>query len=384
MHNFDEYSENGFVATLGTKEPLSLSNGQDLYNFKIAYQTYGKINKDKSNVILLCHALTGDQFASDKHPVTKKDGWWSSIIGSGKILDTDKYFVICSNILAGCMGSTGPKEKSEKTGKPWLLDFPVITVDDMVLAQNMLLEYLEIEKLFCVIGGSMGGMQVLKWATTFKEKVFCAIPIATSYRLSPQNIAFNEVGRQAITADPNWHGGDYQFHNTTPRKGLAIARMGAHVTYLSQEALQRKFGRNLQDKSSFSYNFGTDFQIESYLKHQGYSFVDRFDANSYLYITKAMDYFDLACDYDGKLSNAFVKNNVKFCVFSFSSDWLFPPHESKVLVKAMNAAGAKVSYAEIESDKGHDAFLLNEPDFHSTLKGFITSSALEYGIVEND
>jgi homoserine O-acetyltransferase len=379
MINFNNDKNCGFRAVFD--EGLTLQSGKQLESFNVAYQTFGKLNKEKSNAILLFHALTGDQFASGEHPVTKKKGWWEDIIGSKKILDTDKYFIICANVLGGCMGSSGPKEINKKTNKPWLLDFPVITVKDMVHAQKKLIDWLGIEKLFCVIGGSMGGMLALSWATEYKETTNCAIIIASSYRLSPQNIAFNEVGRQAIMADPNWCKGDYESKNKKPKNGLALARMEAHITYLSKQALQRKFGRNLQDKEFLSYDFSTDFQIESYLKHQGFSFVDRFDANSYLYITKAMDYFDLQKDYNGKLADAFLDNDVKFCVFSFSSDWLFPTSESKELVKAMNLAGAKVSFAEIQSDKGHDAFLLDEPDFFGSLEGFLDSSAKEYGVL---
>ena len=278
------------------------------------------------------------------------------------------------------MGTTGPKETDPKTGKPYGLDFPVITIADMVRAQAMLLDHLGIGDIFCVTGGSMGGMQVLQWAAAYPDRVFSAIPIATGARHSAQNIAFHEVGRQAIMADPNWHGGAYLDHGTHPAKGLAVARMAAHITYLSEAALHRKFGRNLQDRDTLAYGFDAEFQIESYLRHQGFTFVDRFDANSYLYITRAMDYFDLAADYGGALANAFKGTKTRFCVVSFTSDWLFPTEENKRIVHALNAAAANVSFVEIDTDKGHDAFLLDEPEMLATLQGFIGSAAEQRGL----
>ena len=358
---------------------LTLDNGSVLDSLTLAYRTYGTLNGDKSNAILICHALTGDHHPSGANPLTGRAGWWDNMVGPGKPIDTDRYFVICQNVIGGCAGSTGPSSL-RADGKPYGLDFPVITIGDMVRAQNVLLDRLEIPDLFCVIGGSMGGMQVLQWAAAHGERVFSAIPIATAARHSSQNIAFHEVGRQAILADPDWHGGNYAAENTAPRKGLAVARMAAHITYLSEAALQRKFGRNLQDRDQLSYGFEADFQIESYLRHQGISFVDRFDANSYLYITRAMDYFDLAADYGGTLADAFANTKARFCVVSFTSDWLFPTGESISLVRALNAAGANVSFVEIESDKGHDAFLLDEPEMEQTIIGFLNAAALARGL----
>ena len=358
---------------------LTLDNGSVLDTLTLAYRTYGTLNDNKSNAILICHALTGDHHPSGANPLTGRAGWWDNMVGPGKPIDTDRYFVICQNVIGGCAGSTGPSSQ-RADGTPYGLDFPVITIGDMVRAQNVLLDRLKIPDLFCVIGGSMGGMQVLQWAAAHGERVFSAIPIATAARHSSQNIAFHEVGRQAILADPDWHGGNYAAENTAPRKGLAVARMAAHITYLSEAALQRKFGRNLQDRDRLSYGFEADFQIESYLRHQGISFVDRFDANSYLYITRAMDYFDLAADFGGTLADAFANTKARFCVVSFTSDWLFPTSESISLVRALNAAGANVSFVEIESDKGHDAFLLDEPEMEQTIIGFLNAAAMERGL----
>jgi homoserine O-acetyltransferase/O-succinyltransferase len=356
-------------------EPLVLQSGEVLHNVTVAYQTYGQLNADKSNVIVLCHALTGDQYVCGQHPVTGKPGWWGDIVGPGKIIDTDRFFAICANVLGGCMGSTGPKENNPATRKPWGLGFPVITIRDMVAAQAKLLDYLGIENVLCVVGGSMGAMQAMEWAHRYPHRVYAAVPIAGSYRHSAQNIAFHEVGRQAIMADPDWSQGNYLDVGTVPKRGLAVARMAAHITYLSETALHRKFGRRLQDRTALTYGFDADFQVESYLRHQGYTFVDRFDANSYLYITRAMDYFDLASENGGVLANAFRGTPVRFCLISFTSDWLFPTAESRAIVHALNAVAANVSFVEIESDKGHDAFLLDEPDFHQTLRGFIDGCA---------
>ncbi|HXU57233.1 MAG TPA: homoserine O-acetyltransferase, partial [Verrucomicrobiae bacterium] len=345
-----------------------------------AYQTYGKLNAARSNAILVCHALTGDQFLIGENPVTGRAGWWEQMVGPGRPLDTDRYFIICSNVLGGCMGTTGPRDTNPATGRPFGLGFPVITVADMVRAQKLLIEHLGIDQLFCVTGGSMGGMQVLQWAAAYPENVFAAIPIAAAARHSAQNIAFHEVGRQAIMADPDWCGGDYLLQGRNPARGLAVARMAAHITYLSEQALHRKFGRTLQDRNRVTYGFDADFQVESYLRHQGSSFVDRFDANSYLYITRAMDYFDMAAEKGGVLANAFRGTPVRFCLFSFTSDWLFPTRESRAVVQALNAVAANVSFVEIETDKGHDAFLLDEPEFETTLRGFLSGSAERRGI----
>jgi homoserine O-acetyltransferase len=361
-------------------EPLPLDCGRALAPFEIAYRTYGTLNANRSNAILVCHALTGDQHVASHHPITGKPGWWETIVGSKKPVDTDRYFVICANVLGGCMGSSGPASINEATGRPWGLDFPVITINDMVRAQARLLDYLGIADLFCVIGGSMGGMQVLEWCASFGDRVFSAVPVATAPRHSSQNIAFHEVGRQAVMADPEWRGGRYLEEGTNPSKGLAVARMAAHITYLSDEALHRKFGRSLQNRAKITFGFDADFQVESYLRYQGISFVDRFDANSYLYITRAMDYFDLAADCGGVLANAFSGTKTRFCVVSFTSDWLYPTRESRAIVQALNAVAANVSFVEIESDKGHDAFLLDEPELFDTVHGFLDAAAERRGL----
>lgn len=366
--------------TFGPGEPLALDCGVQLSPFTIAYETYGTLNAAKSNVVLVCHALTGDHHAASENPVSGKPGWWDSMIGPGKPIDTDRFYVICQNVIGSCMGTTGPKEVNPRTGKPYGLTFPVITIADMVRAQAMCLDQLGIRDLFCVIGGSMGGMQVLQWASAYPDRVFSAVPMATAARHSAQNIAFHEVGRQAIMADPDWRDGDYLSAGVVPKKGLAVARMAAHITYLSEPALHRKFGRNLQDREKVTFGFDADFQVESYLRHQGSSFVDRFDANSYLYITRAMDYFDLAADHGGVLANAFRNTKTRFCLFSFTSDWLFPTLGNRQVVHALNAAAANVSFVEIETDKGHDAFLLDEPELFATLTGFISSAAEQRGL----
>ena len=370
----------GHRLVLGETDPLQLASGQMLGPFTVAYQTYGTLNDDKSNAILVCHALTGDQYVAETHPVTGKDGWWGTIVGAGRTIDTNKYFVICINVLGGCMGTAGPKDIDPRTGDPFGLNFPVITITDMVAAQKRVIEHLGITKLFAVIGGSMGAMQALEWASRYPEMVFCAIPIAGAARHSAQNIAFHEVGRQAIMADPNWCGGAYYDQDVDPERGLAVARMAAHITYLSDSALHRKFGRNLQDRPEITFGFDADFQIESYLRHQGRSFVERFDANSYLYITRAMDYFDLAAEHDGILAHAFRDTKVRFCVVSFSSDWLYPTVESRTVVHALNAVAANVSFLEVHTDKGHDAFLLDEPVLHETLSGFIDGTIRHSGL----
>ena len=370
----------GDVATFPDSAPLPLDCGVSLGPFSVAYKTYGTLNADKSNAVLVCHALTGDQYCASPNPVTGREGWWTSMIGPGKPVDTDRYFVICSNVLGGCMGSSGPSMSNPKTGKPYGIDFPVITIADIVRAQARLVDHLGITQLFCVIGGSMGGMQVIEWAARYKDRVFCAIPIATAARHSSQNIAFHEVGRQAVMADPDWRAGRYLEEGTVPRKGLAVARMAAHITYLSEEALHRKFGRALQARDVKTFSFDADFQVESYLRHQGLGFVERFDANSYLYITRAMDYFDLPADYDGKLANAFRGTQSRFCCASFTSDWLYPTRENRQIVQALNAVAANVSFVEIDSDKGHDAFLLNEPEFLATIGGFMNANARRRGL----
>jgi homoserine O-acetyltransferase/O-succinyltransferase len=368
------------VARFGRDRPLRMDAGVDLAPLSVAYQTYGVLNAAKSNAVLVCHALTGDQHVASRNPVTGKSGWWETMIGPGKPIDTDRFFVICANVVGGCMGTTGPASTNPATGKPYGLDLPVVTIADMVRAQAMLIDHLGIETLFCVAGGSMGGMQVLQWAASFPDRVFSALPIATAARHSSQNIAFHEVGRQAIMADPDWRGGRYLVEGVSPSKGLAVARMAAHITYLSENALHRKFGRKLQDRAERTFSFDADFQIESYLRHQGSIFVERFDANSYLFMTRAMDYFDLAADYGGSLARAFKDAKTRFCVVSFTSDWLFPTADSRAIVHALNAGGASVSFVEIETDKGHDAFLLDEPDLIATTRGFIDSAARARGL----
>jgi homoserine O-acetyltransferase len=361
-------------------EPLRLDCQQQLAPFRIAYKTYGTLNADKSNVILVAHALTGDQYVASPHPVTGKPGWWETMVGPGKPIDTDRFFIVCPNVLGGCMGSTGPASLNPKTGKHWAVDFPVITIGDMVDAQVRLIDRLGIDQLFCAIGGSMGGMQVLEWAARHPQRVYTAVPIATAAWHSSQNIAFHEVGRQAVMADPNWRQGRYLEQATEPRNGLAVARMAAHITYLSEEALQRKFGRSLQDLAAKTFSFNADFQVESYLRHQGSTFVDRFDANSYLYITRAIDYFDLAAEHGDVLANAFKDTRTRFCVVSFTSDWLYPTRESREIVHALNAVAANVSFVEIESDKGHDAFLLEEPELFAAIRGFLNAAAVKRGL----
>ena len=364
----------------GPDRPLALDSGVTLSPLQIAYQTYGTLNAARSNAVLICHALTGDQHVANIHPVTGKPGWWETLIGPGKPIDTERYFVICPNVLGACMGTTGPASINPATGQVWGLDFPVITIRDMVRAQAMLIDHLGIDTLFAVVGGSMGGMQVLQWAASYPERVFAALPIACATRHSAQNIAFDEVGRQAVMADPEWRKGRYLIEGTSPHRGLAVARMSAHITYLSDAALHRKFGRKYQDRDNPTFSFDADFEVESYLRYQGSTFVERFDANSYLYLTRAMDYFDLAADCDGVVANAFKGTKTRFCVISFTSDWLFPTSDSRAIVHALNAGGARVSFAEVVTDKGHDAFLLEEPELFAIVRGFLDSAAQARGI----
>ena len=362
------------IKTLIVKKPLTLDCGRVISDFPIAYETYGKLNEKKDNAILIFHALTGDQFVTGKNPVTNKDGWWTYAVGSGKAINTDKYFLICANVIGGCMGSFGPSHIDPETKEAFGTKFPVITINDMVNAQVNLLDHFKINQLFSVIGGSMGGMQVLQFVSNFPDKAKTAIPIACTSSHSAQNIAFNELGRQSIMADSDWKEGNYQNQNLNPGKGLSVARMAAHITYLSKKGLENKFGRKLQERDDLKFGFDADFQIESYLRHQGSVFVDRFDANSYLYITRAMDYFDLPRKFGGNLSKAFEKTKTKFFIISFTSDWLYPTQENKDIVIALNSIGADVGFAEIESDKGHDSFLLDVPDFLNVLKNFVDKS----------
>jgi homoserine O-acetyltransferase len=368
---------------------IVLDCGTTLRQHTVAYRTYGTLNADCSNAILVCHALTGDQYVAEAHPITGKPGWWDNVVGPGRPIDTNRFFVICPNVLGGCMGSTGPLSNRELPdgtliAEPWGTDFPAVAIRDMVRAQKRLIEHLGIERLFAVIGGSMGGMQVLQWAATYPEAVFAALPIATASYHSAQNIAFHEVGRQAIFADPDWRGGHYWRSGRIPARGLAVARMCAHITYLSEEALTRKFGRRLQNAPKGHIEainlFGEMFEVESYLRHQGSTFVQRFDANSYLTITRAMDYFDLTADCGGDLTAAFRGSRTRFLLVSFSSDWLFPTSQSRAVARALNRAGANVSFVEFPTDKGHDAFLLDEPDFHRTLAGFLRGCAAHAGL----
>lgn len=356
---------------LGADTPLDLDCGVALAPVTLAYRTYGRLNAEKSNAVLICHALTGDQYVAETHPVTGKPGWWHRLVGPGKVIDTERYFVICANVIGGCMGSTGPREVNPASGAVWGLDFPVTTIADMVRAQVLLIDSLGIDKLFAVIGGSMGAMQALEWAARYPRRLYACAPIAGAARHTAQNIAFHEVGRQAVMADPDWDGGNYPAAGLLPARGLAVARMTAHITYLSEAALHRKFGRRLQDRQSVTFGFDADFQVESYLRHQGRSFVQRFDANSYLYLTRAMDYFDLEADYGKPLPAIFKDTDVRFCLVSFTSDWLFPTAESRRLTRALTAAGANVSFVEVASDAGHDAFLLDEPEFINVVGGFL-------------
>ena len=351
--------------------PLRLDGGVLLSPVEIAYETYGTLAADGGNAILICHALTGDQHVASTHPRTGKPGWWTRMVGPGKPIDPARDFVICSNVLGSCMGSSGPASVNPATGRPWGMAFPVITIRDMVRAQALLLDHLGVGRLKAVVGGSMGGMQALSWPATFPDRVAAAVVIASTARHTAQNIAFHEVGRQAIMADPTWAGGDY-YVGEPPAAGLAVARMAAHITYLSEAGLTEKFGRRLQAREAKSFGFDADFQVESYLRHQGLSFVDRFDANSYLYITRAMDYFDLAEEHGGLLANAFRASDARFCLVSFDTDWLYPTIESRSIVSALNAAGAPVSFVELSSPYGHDAFLLEAPEMNRVVDGFLT------------
>jgi homoserine O-acetyltransferase len=361
-------------------EGLTLDCGRHLKTLTLAYRTYGALNPARSNAILICHALTGDQYVAEPNPETGKPGWWNMLVGPGKPVDTDKYFVVCTNVLGGCMGSTGPRSPHEEDPeRPWGTDFPPVTINDMVRAQKIFIDHLGITRLFAVIGGSMGGMQVLSWAALYPAQVFAAVPVAAAAYHSAQNIAFHEIGRQAIAADPFFYGGRYWSEGVRPERGLAVARMTAHITYVSEEALTRKFGRKLQAASELSA-LSDRFEVESYLQYQGSSFVRRFDANSYLTITRAMDLFDLAAEHGGLLADAFKGSKTRFLLVSFSSDWLFPTAQSRSIARALNHVAANVSFVEIKSDKGHDAFLLDEPDFHRTLRGFLSGCAEHAGL----
>ncbi len=355
---------------------LPLECGRNFGPITLAYETYGKSSPAKDNAILILHAFSGDAHAAGfNHPHERHPGWWDIMIGPGKAFDTSQYFVICSNVIGGCKGSTGPSSINPQTGRPYALSFPMVTIHDMVNAQRALIDHLGIDQLLCVVGGSMGGMQVLQWVVSYPERVRLAIPIATTSKLSSQSIAFNEVGRQAIQSDPHWKEGEF-YGKPIPRRGLAIARMIGHITYLSEKSMHQKFGRKLQDKAEYGYDFRADFQVESYLRYKGDHFVDRFDANSYLYISKAMDYFDLAQPY-GSIEQAFANVKAKFLVISFSSDWLFPSHQSKEIVSACRHVGAEAIYTEIQTDYGHDAFLLESEQLTSLITNFLTHGRKE-------
>ena len=362
-------------------EPLKLDCGRELKEVNVRYETAGTLNEAGTNAILIDHALTGDAHVCGKHdPEDPKPGWWDTMIGPGKGIDTDKYFVICSNVLGGCSGTTGPLSIDPDTGKPYNLTFPVITVADMVRAQKALIDHLGIKKLLAVVGGSMGGMQVLEWAVAYPDMMKCVIPIATTTRMSAQGIAFDWIGREAIQSDPEWHDGNYRQADANPARGLAVARMIAHITYLSDESMTRKFGRNLQDRESYSFDFAHDFAVESYLEHQGRRFVERFDANSYCYITRSTDYFDLTAHADGDLVKALEPVQADFLVVSFSSDWLFPPADSHELVRGLLRNRKKVSYSNIQSGYGHDAFLLEVETLGRLIRDFLGNQMRE---VEN-
>jgi len=355
--------------TFAVDEPMPLDSGETLGPITLAYETYGQLNAEHSNAILILHALSGDAHAAGLNSAGKL-GWWDECIGPGKAFDTDKYLVICSNVLGGCQGSTGPSSINPETGKPYGLHFPVITVGDMVRAQRHLIDYLGIKKLLALAGGSMGGMQALQWAVSYPERVCAALPLATTARHSPMLIALSEVGRQAIYADGNWNHGDY-YDGPRPNTGLALARMIGHITYLSEKSMREKFGRGLQDRDEVGYDFGPpDFQVESYLRYKGDSFVERFDANSYLYITKAMDYFDLVSDH-GSLVEAFKGVRSRFLVVSYSGDWLFPTHQSKEMVRALQANGVVTTFCELASEYGHDAFLLDDEQLRHAIREFL-------------
>ena len=349
-------------------KPLPLESGQTLTTYRIAYETYGELNKEKNNAILICHALSGDAHAAGYHKGDERPGWWDNAIGPGKGFDTSKFFIICSNVIGGCKGTTGPASTDPATGRPYGIRFPVVTIKDMVNAQRTLVDHLGIDQLFAVAGGSMGGMQVLQWSITFPERMKRALVIASSAYSSPQQIAFNAVGRKAIISDPEWAEGDY-YGKSPPSNGLALARMIGHITYLSDESMYSKFGRRLQDKETIGYDFNTDFQVESYLSHQGDSFVKRFDANSYLYITKAIDYFDLS--EEDSLIKGLSRVRSSTLVISVSSDWLYPPYQSQEIVTALSANNVKVKYAEIKSNYGHDAFLVEPGQLNYHLRQFL-------------
>lgn len=354
--------------TFTEDEPLTLKSGAQLGPVTLAYETYGTLNRDKSNAILIFHALTGDANAAGWHEGASKPGWWDSMIGPGKAFDTDKYFMICANVVGSCKGSTGPASINPKTNEPYGLNFPLITIEDMVNTQKYLVDYLKIEKLLCCAGGSMGGLLALQWSILYPDTVESCILVATNYKHTAQQIALHEVSRQAIMSDPNWNKGDY-YGKKPPATGLTLSRMIGHITYMSEESMEKKFGRRLQNKEKVGYEFSTDFEVESYLQYRGSSFVDEFDANSYLYLSKALDYFDLCGDQ--KLTDVLKGIKAEFLIVTFSSDWLYPSYQSKELVKALKFNNVDVSYLEIESNYGHDAFLVEVENQSKLVKHFL-------------
>ncbi len=352
-------------------EGLKLQCGQLLAPIALRYETYGTLSPDADNAILIEHALSGDAHVAGYYSESdEKPGWWDTMVGPGKTFDTNKYFIVCSNVIGGCSGSTGPGSMNPATGTRYGMDFPFVTIADMVHAQKKLMDHLGIRKWLCVAGGSMGGMQVLRWALLYPDCMESIIPIATTSRISAQSIAFNWVGREAIMSDPEWNGGHY---TDQPDRGLAIARMLAHITYLSEESMRRKFGRKLQSATDYSFDFDKDFSVESYLEHQGMRFVDRFDANAYLYITRAIDYFDVADKSNGDLAKGLAPIQCKTLVVSFSSDWLFPPEQSREMVRGMLKNGLDVTYCNIKSSYGHDAFLLEDDTLGRLISNFLAN-----------
>ncbi|MBI3697843.1 MAG: homoserine O-acetyltransferase [Acidobacteria bacterium] len=353
-------------------DSLSLDCGETLAPVTVAYETYGELNRDKSNAILVLHAFSGDAHAAGISHETGKPGWWDNMIGPHKAFDTTRYFVLCSNILGGCRGTTGPGSVNPATGRPYGAGFPVITVPDMVRLQKKLIDHLGIRRLLSLSGGSMGGMQALQWAVEYPEAVVSAIPIASTFRHSAQQIAFNEVGRMAVMSDPDWKGGDY-YDSDPPARGLSVARMIGHITYMSDDSMREKFGRRQRPKEELSNGFSVDFEVENYLRYRGGEFVNRFDANSYLYITKAMDNFDLSNGY-GSLSAALARTKARFLVISFSSDWLYPSYQSQEIVRALRGHNLDVAYCELPSNYGHDAFLIEVGEQTELVKHFLANT----------
>jgi homoserine O-acetyltransferase/O-succinyltransferase len=367
----------GIVQTqVFTFDALKLESGERLGPVTLAYETYGSLNKDKTNAILITHALSGDAHAAGVHEGKEDYGWWDEFIGPGKAFDTDRYFIICSNILGGCKGSTGPSSINPKTGNPYALDFPLITINDIVNAQKRLIDHLGVEKLLSVVGGSMGGQQVLSWLVNYPKSLRSAVPIATTIKHSPQQIAFNEVGRQAIMADTHWKSGNY-YGAVAPTKGLAVARMIGHITYMSDKSMAEKFGRAKKEAGE-TFKFTADFEVEGYLRYRGDNFVKRFDANSYLYITKAMDNFDATVD--RPLAQTLQGSEVKVLVISFKSDWLYPGYQSKEIVKSCKLAGVETTYCEIDSTYGHDAFLLEVEEESHLIRHFLKKVFYAYEV----